>query len=105
MFSKLNQYHLLLFVTKTRFQCLSSFYALFENVHVINSITCTFGLLILSGTDLCNNGHTYKSVEVLGFVGPVYKHNIYWNTSGNDGTAYSYNTCIKVLQCVIVRNK
>lgn len=47
--------------------------------------------MIVSGTDLRNNGHTYKSVEVLGFAGPVYKHDIYWNTSGNDGTAYSYN--------------
>lgn len=47
--------------------------------------------MIVSHTDLCSNGHTYKSVEVLGFAGPVYKHNVYWNTSGNDGTAYSYN--------------
>lgn len=47
--------------------------------------------MIVSGIDLCNNGYIYKFVEVFGFVGLVYKYDIYRNISGNDGIVYFYN--------------
>lgn len=84
------------------FVCYKNMYSMFIIfLFPVWECTCNqfYYLLIVSGTDLCSNGHTYKSVEVLGFAGPVYKHNIYWNTSGNDGTAYSYN--IKSNTCIV----